>query len=172
MEVCCAPRDGVEGRSSPRTPWTTSRTGGVRAVRTDWVLTVSGGERSTVQSPVLTLLSSRQILAESQHDTNSRELSVGVIDHYENIIFKLSDKLHPGNFLLMEVKQKLGLLYGNIYPYTINRYPLPPASYKIYTMSPSDSPDLHERGRLSSARRLWPASPEWSAGCPRGRSLC
>ena len=63
----------------------------------------------------------REILEESQHFTNSCHLSDGVIDHYENIIFNLSDKLHPGNFLLMEIKQKLGLLYGNIFPYTINR---------------------------------------------------
>ena len=64
----------------------------------------------------------RQILTESQHYTNSPDMSTtGVIDHYENIIFNLSGKLHPGNFLLLEVKQKLALLYGNIYPNTINR---------------------------------------------------
>ena len=80
--------------------------------------------RSTIEAPVLTLFSSRDILAESQHYINSSHLSLsdGVIDHFENIIFNLSDKLHPGNFLLMEIKQKLGLLYGNIFPYTINRY--------------------------------------------------
>ena len=64
-------------------------------------------------------------MAQSQDYSNSRDLSEGVIDHYENIIFNLSDKLHPGNFLLMEIKQKLGLLYGNIFPYTINRYSSP-----------------------------------------------
>ena len=107
-----------------------------------------------MESPVLTLLPSREILAESQHYTNSRELSDGVIHHYENIIFNLSDKLHPGNFLLMEIKQKLGLLYGNIYPDTINRYPRPPPHYKVYKMFPSDYLDLHGRGRPSSARKL------------------
>ena len=88
---------------------------------------VRWGEKNwSLESLDIILLCSREILAESQDYSNSRDLSVGVIDHYENIIFNLSDKLHPGNFLLMEIKQKLGLLYGNIFPYTINRYPTRP----------------------------------------------
>ena len=94
-------------------------------------------------------------MAQSQDYSNSRDLSEGVIDHYENIIFNLSDKLHPGNFLLMEIKQKLGLLYGNIFPYTINRYSSPLRVGEVFLhVSPSDYLDLLERGRLSSARKL------------------
>ena len=120
MEACCALREDVGGQSSPLTQWTTSQTGAVRSVRRDCQPGLSGGGGALYLS-VLTLFSSREILAESQDYTNSSHLSDGVIDHYENILFNLSDKLHPGNFLLMEIKQKLGLLYGNIFPYTINR---------------------------------------------------
>ena len=48
----------------------------------------------------------------------------GVIEHYERALWQLSSLLHPGNFLVLEVKQKLALLYGNIFPYTINKYEL------------------------------------------------
>lgn len=48
----------------------------------------------------------------------------GVIEHYERALWQLSSLLHPGNYLVLEVKQKLALLYGNIFPYTINRYEL------------------------------------------------
>ena len=48
----------------------------------------------------------------------------GVIEHYERALWQLSSLLHPGNYLVLEVKQKLALLYGNIFPYAINRYEL------------------------------------------------
>ena len=57
MEVCCALLGGVAGPSSPLTPWTTSQTGGVRAVRAGCLLPVSGGQRSTgVRSDQLVLI--------------------------------------------------------------------------------------------------------------------
>ena len=48
----------------------------------------------------------------------------GVIEHYERVLSHLDTSLHPGNYLVLEVKQKLALLYGNIFPHTINRYKL------------------------------------------------
>ena len=45
----------------------------------------------------------------------------GVIEHYERVLNQLDTSLHPGNYLVLEVKQKLALLYGNIFPHTINR---------------------------------------------------
>ena len=48
----------------------------------------------------------------------------GVIEHYERVLSLLDTSLHPGNYLVLEIKQKLALLYGNIFPHTINKYKL------------------------------------------------
>ena len=64
----------------------------------------------------------RDLLRESQECQEKCEAPDGVIEHYENIIFQLSQRLHPGHFLIMEIKQKLALLYGNIYPHTSDRF--------------------------------------------------
>ena len=48
----------------------------------------------------------------------------GVIEHLERVLSQLDTSLHPGNYLVLEIKQKLALLYGNIFPHTINKYKL------------------------------------------------
>ena len=63
----------------------------------------------------------RDVLRESREYLDSPGGQDGVIEFLENVIFNLSHRLHPGHFLVMETKQKLGLLYGNIYPHTSNR---------------------------------------------------
>ena len=63
----------------------------------------------------------RDVLRESREYQDSPGGQDGVIEFLENVIFNLSQRLHPGHFLVMEAKQKLGLLYGNIYPHTSNR---------------------------------------------------
>ena len=48
----------------------------------------------------------------------------GVIEHYERALYQLSSLLHPGNYLVLDLKKRLALLYGNIFPHTITRYKL------------------------------------------------
>ena len=40
-----------------------------------------------------------------------------VVEHYERAIHQLSSQLHPYNYLMIDVKQKLAMLYGNIPQY-------------------------------------------------------
>lgn len=42
-----------------------------------------------------------------------------VVEHFEKVIHQLSPLLHPNNHLMINVKQKLALLYGNIPQYTL-----------------------------------------------------
>ena len=43
----------------------------------------------------------------------------GVVEHYERVLHQLSSQLHPYNHLMIDVKQKLALLYGNIAQYSM-----------------------------------------------------
>ena len=43
----------------------------------------------------------------------------GVVKHYERVLHQLSSLLHPYNHLMIDVKQKLALLYGNIAQYNL-----------------------------------------------------
>ena len=53
-----------------------------------------------------------QLVAGAVHD-------LGVVEHLEHVIHLLSSQLHPNNYILIGVKQKLALLYGNIHQYTM-----------------------------------------------------
>eukprot|EP00092_Neocalanus_flemingeri_P029048 GFUD01031534.1.p1 GENE.GFUD01031534.1~~GFUD01031534.1.p1 ORF type:complete len:540 (+),score=155.73 GFUD01031534.1:1-1620(+) len=55
----------------------------------------------------------------------------GPVEHFERVLHNLAMVLHPGNYLLLDVKQKLGLMYGNIMPYTMNRISTPVRERKI-----------------------------------------
>ena len=39
------------------------------------------------------------------------------VEHFERVLHHLSSQLHPHNHLMIEAKQKLALLYGNIAQY-------------------------------------------------------
>ena len=41
----------------------------------------------------------------------------GAVEHYERVFHQLSSQLHPYNHLMIDAKQKLALLYGNIAQY-------------------------------------------------------
>ena len=43
----------------------------------------------------------------------------GVVEHYERVLHQMSSQLHPYNYLMIDVKQKLALLYGNIAQYSM-----------------------------------------------------
>ena len=73
----------------------------------------------------------RSILSEAESVMETVESGDGVIEHYERVLFRLSSLLHPGNYLMLEIKQKLGLLYGNIFPHTINKMKTPAKERKV-----------------------------------------
>ena len=62
------------------------------------------------------------MISQAEEITNTLRPGDGVIEHYERVLSQLDTSLHPGNYLVLEVKQKLALLYGNIFPHTISRY--------------------------------------------------
>ena len=43
----------------------------------------------------------------------------GAVEHYERVLHQLSSQLHPYNHLMIDAKQKLALLYGNIAQYSM-----------------------------------------------------
>jgi len=55
----------------------------------------------------------------------------GPVEHFERVLHNLAVVLHPGNYLLLEVKQKLGLMYGNMMPYTWDRMKAPARERKV-----------------------------------------
>ena len=55
----------------------------------------------------------------------------GVVEHYERVIHQLSSLLHPYNHLLIDVKQKLALLYGNIAQYSMVNMSRPAKQRKV-----------------------------------------
>ena len=54
-----------------------------------------------------------------------------VVQHYERVLHKLSSQLHPYNHLMIDVKQKLALLYGNIDKYSIMTMGRPAKQRKV-----------------------------------------
>ena len=46
-------------------------------------------------------------------------------------IYEQSKKLHPNNYILINAKMKLGLLYGNYKPYILNTMSRPSIDRKI-----------------------------------------
>jgi len=75
----------------------------------------------------------------------------GVIEHLERSLHQLSVKLHPGNFILLEIKQKLAVLYGNIFPFTINRMSSPAKERKVQCCYEA----LTELEKLESGMSEW-----------------
>jgi len=55
----------------------------------------------------------------------------GPVEHCERVLHSLSTILHPGNFLLLEMKQKLAMMYGNMMPYTLDKMSSPARERKI-----------------------------------------
>ena len=53
------------------------------------------------------------------------------VEHYERILHQLSTVLHPYNYLMINVKQKLAMLYGNIPQYSLASMTRPAKQRKI-----------------------------------------
>jgi hypothetical protein len=58
-------------------------------------------------------------------------LEDGVVEHYERVLHQLSSQLHPYNHLMIDVKQKLALLYGNIGQYSMVNMGRPAKQRKV-----------------------------------------
>merc|ERR1711892_468547 len=55
----------------------------------------------------------------------------GVVEHFERVIHQLSSQLHPYNHLLIDIKQKLALLYGNVAQYSMGNMGRPAKQRKL-----------------------------------------
>ena len=74
--------------------------------QSDWVC-LSCGAVTCLDRVQSVLESAAQLMA-------TRVEEEDVVQHYERVIHQLSSQLHPYNHLMIDVKQKLALLYGNI----------------------------------------------------------
>jgi len=55
----------------------------------------------------------------------------GAVEHYETVLHKLSSQLHQNNYLLIDVKQKLAMLYGNTAQYSMLSMSRPAKQRKV-----------------------------------------
>ena len=71
------------------------------------------------------------ILEEAQQLVDAHAEEDGVVEHYESLIYKLSLILHPYNYLILDIKQKLALLYGNIPQFSMDTMSRPAKQRKV-----------------------------------------
>ena len=61
-----------------------------------------------------------EILNNAHKDIDTAEdYDADSVHHFERILFKYSKKLHPQNFILIDIKMKLAQIYGNYSPYKL-----------------------------------------------------
>ena len=73
----------------------------------------------------------KSIIERSESEIDNPAPLDGPVEHCERVLHSLSSTLHPGNFLLLEVKQKLAMMYGNMMPYTLDKMSSPARERKI-----------------------------------------
>merc|ERR1739838_1269741 len=73
----------------------------------------------------------KNIIERSESEIDNPAPLDGPVEHFERVLHSLSSTLHPGNFLLLEVKQKLAMMYGNMMPYTLDKMSSPARERKI-----------------------------------------
>ena len=71
------------------------------------------------------------ILEQAQQLLDTPAGEDGVVEHYECLIYKLSSLLHPYNHLILDIKQKLALLYGNIPQFSMDTMSRPAKHRKV-----------------------------------------
>ena len=71
------------------------------------------------------------VLEEAQQLSEAPAGDDGVVEHYERVIYRLSTLLHPYNHLVVDIKQKLALLYGNIPRYNLSTMGRPAKQRKV-----------------------------------------
>lgn len=54
-----------------------------------------------------------------------------ILEHYEKCLHQLADTLHPNHYILLELKQKLGLFYGNIPNHSLGEMSRPAKERKL-----------------------------------------
>jgi hypothetical protein len=92
-------------------------------ITSDWACQICG--------LIVTIEIVRNILETSETFIDNPAPQDGPVEHFERVLNSLSTVLHPGNYLLQEVKQKLALMYGNMMPYTMNKLSNPARERKI-----------------------------------------
>ena len=61
-----------------------------------------------------------ETLNNAQKDIDSAdEEDKDSVHHFERILFKYSQRLHPQNYILIDIKMKLAQIYGNYAPYKL-----------------------------------------------------
>ena len=67
----------------------------------------------------------------AEHDLKTPNNKYDLIHHLEQFIYNKSTILHPSNYIMISVKQKLGSLYGNCSPYEYKNMNIPMIQRKI-----------------------------------------
>ena len=68
---------------------------------------------------------------QAEADLRTPDSRYDLIEHLERFLFTYSRLLHPSNHLCLSVKQKLGALYGNCPPYSMERLTRPQLERKL-----------------------------------------
>jgi len=83
----------------------------------DWGCTLCGKE--------VTAEFVRTIISEAEAVINNPASRDGPVEHFERVLDNLGTTLHQGHYLMLDVKQKLAMLYGNVMPYTMDKMKRP-----------------------------------------------
>ena len=73
----------------------------------------------------------KSIIERSESEIDNPAPLDGPVEHCERVLHSLSSTFHPGNFLLLQEKQKLAMMYGNMMPYTPDKMSSPARERKI-----------------------------------------
>ena len=71
------------------------------------------------------------IYRRAQRDLRTADSRYDLIEHLELFLFKYRHLLHPNNFMFISVKQKLGTMYGNCEPYSMEDLTMPMIERKL-----------------------------------------
>merc|ERR1719154_153239 len=67
----------------------------------------------------------------AEKDIRTPNNSYNLIEHMENFLHSKSTLLHPFNYIMITVKQKLAYVYGNCPPYSKETLPRPLMERKL-----------------------------------------
>ena len=71
------------------------------------------------------------LLRNAERDVKNQDASLDLIQHLEHFLFSKSRIFHPWHHVMINIKQKLGNLYGNCDPYSYKNLTIPMLQRKI-----------------------------------------
>ena len=71
------------------------------------------------------------LMRNAEKELKTQDNEHDLIQHLELFLFNKSDILHPNNYLMISVKQKLGSMYGNCSPYLMKSLTIPMLERKL-----------------------------------------